>query len=392
MSGALEGIRVIDLTINVLGPLATQILGDMGADIIKVEQPRGDDIREMAAKRNPGMSAYFLATNRNKRSIVLDLKTAAGRDALFRLIDGADVFVHSMRASAADRLGIGYAQVSARNPRIVYAFAPGYSPAGPYADLPAYDDIIQGTSGLAALNRRATGEARYAPTVLADKFCGNTMAAAIGFALFARERTGKGQQVVVPMFETMVSFLMVEHLQGAAFEPAVAPPGYTRVLSRHRRPYPTSDGHVCVLAVTDDQWNRLFGAIGRNDLAADPRFNTVAARSTYIDLLYGLLAEEICQHPTAEWLRRFTTADLPHGPVNDIDDLLRHEHLQATGFFRRFDHPTEGEIRHTDIPVQFSETPGSIARLPPRLGEHTEEVLREAGLSPAEIAAVSGRV
>jgi formyl-CoA transferase len=390
MSGALAGIRVIDLTINVLGPLCAQIMGDMGADVVKVEQTRGDDIRDMGFKKHPGMSAYYMALNRNKRSVVLDLKSAAGREALFRLVETADIFIHSMRPSAAERLGIGFAAMAARNPRLIYAFAPGFNPDGPYAELPAYDDIIQGVSGVAALNKRSTGEARYAPTVLADKFCGTSLAMHLGFALFARERTGRGQQIVLPMFETMVAFLMTEHLGGLAFEPPVAGSGYPRVLSRHRRPYPTSDGEVCVLAVTDDQWQRLFNAIGRAELATDPKYNSVPARSANIDALYALLADEISRRPTGEWLQRFAAADLPHGPVNDVEDLLKNEHLEATGYFRRFDHPTEGRIVQPGIAVQYSDTPGSIRLLPPVLGEHTADVLGELGLDAAGIAAASG--
>ena len=391
MSGALAGIRVIDLTINVLGPLCAQILGDMGADVVKVEQTRGDDIRDMGYKKNPGMSAYYMALNRNKRSVVLDLKSAAGRETLFRLVETADVFIHSMRPSAAERLGIGFAAMAARNPRLIYAFAPGFNPDGPYADLPAYDDIIQGVSGVAALCKRSSGEARYAPTVLADKFCGTSMAMHLGFALFARERTGQGQQIVLPMFETMVAFLMTEHLGGLAFEPPVAGSGYPRILSQHRRPYPTSDGEVCVIAVTDEQWQRLFKALGRAELADDPRYSTVSARSVNIDGLYALLAEEISRHTTAEWLKRFAAADLPRGPVNDVEDLLKDKHLEATGFFRRFEHPTEGRIVQAGIAVQYSGTPPSIRSLPPTLGQHTDEVLGELGLDPAAIAAASGQ-
>ncbi|MGH8665983.1 MAG: CaiB/BaiF CoA transferase family protein, partial [Burkholderiales bacterium] len=278
-AGPLVGLRVVDLTQFILGPVATQILGDYGADIVKVEQPGGDLNRSIGPARYPGMSAMFLGMNRNKRSVVLNLKQPEALQALQRLIDGADVFVHSMRPQSADRLGIGYAAVAARNPRVVYACAPGYRPDGPNRDRPAYDDVIQGESGIAGITERAYGEPRYFPTVIADKFCGHVLASAIGMALVHRARTGEGQQVQVPMLETMLSFNLIEHLWEGAFDQPMGELGYERALTPHRRPFATRDGHICLMATSDMQWKQLFAACDRPELSEDPRYATLAERS-----------------------------------------------------------------------------------------------------------------
>src|SRR5271166_6134287 len=269
-AGPLAGVRVIDVTVNVLGPVATQILGDMGADVIKIEPPQGDPNRATGPARNPGMSAMHMNVNRNKRSLTLNLKRPEANDALLRLIDSADVFVHSMRPAAAERLGIGYRQLSARNPRLIYGFGPGYRQDGPHRDFPAFDDVLQGESGIAALMGQVLGEPRFYPTVIVDKLCGYVLASSIGMALYARERTGLGQQVQVPMFETILSFNYLEHLWGGAFDPPLEPGvGYVRLLTPQRRPYATKDGYICVLAVNDDQWARILPAIGRPELIVD---------------------------------------------------------------------------------------------------------------------------
>lgn len=389
-TGPLAGLRVLDLTINVLGPVCTQILGDMGADVIKIEAPGGDQNRWNGPARNPGMSVFFLLMNRNKRSITLDLKSLQGLEALMRLVETADVIVHSMRSGAADRLGIGYEAVRARNPRIVYASAPGFRGDGPRWNTPAFDDIIQGASGLAWLNRDANGEPRYFPTVVADKHCGYVLASSISMALLHRERTGQGQRVEVPMYETMLQFCLFEHLWGGALGGAGDALGYSRMFSPHRRPYPTQDGHICVLAVNDQQWRRLLQAVDLSHLSADDRFKDMNTRIQNIDALYAMLGTQLKQKTTAEWTRIFDSTDVTYGPVHSLDDLLEDDYLKETGFFRRYQHPSEGEVVTTAIPVTFSSSPGSYRRPPPRIGEHTEEILREIGYSETVAAQMAG--
>ena len=389
-TGPLAGVRVLDLTINVLGPVATQILGDMGADVIKVEPPQGDQNRQNGPGKHPGMAVFYLIMNRNKRSVVLDLKKPRCLEALMRLVDTADVVVHSMRPSAAERLGIGYANIAARKPKIIYAYAPGYRGDGPYRDHPAFDDVIQGESGLAAINRDLNDNPRYFPTVIVDKFCGYVLASSISMALLHRERTGQGQQVEVPMLETMLQFNLFEHLwEGALGSSQGKKLGYTRMFSPFRKPYTTKDGHLCLLAVNDEQWGRLLGAIGLPNVLDDPRFNRMSERMRHINELYGIVGDAIQKRTNAEWETIFEAADVPHGPVRELDELMHDEYLQKTGFFQRFEHPTEGAIVMTSIPVRFSSSPGNIRRLPPNLGEHTVEVLLEAGYSVKDAAEIA---
>lgn len=388
--GPLTGIRVIDLTSVVFGPYATQTLGDMGADVIKVESPEGDIMRTAFPARNPGMSGVYLSANRNKRSIVLDLRNTHARTALLRLIATADVFVHSMRPAAIAKLGFDYASVAAARPDIVYASAWGFRSNGPYADRPAYDDVIQGISGTTDLTRRRGADAPdFAPMVMADKVAGLHAINGITLALFHRERTGEGQQIEIPMFESVTSFNFVEHLSGAAFVPPLAAPGYTRVLEPNRRPYPTKDGFMVVLPYNDKQCRGFFEAAGRADLAQDERFATANARSRNVDQYYGLISELIATKTTAEWVPLLKQADVPAIPVNTLEDVLADEHLQETGFFQEYDHPTEGHVRTTGVPLHFARTPGSATRLaPPRLGENTREILAENGFADHEITAL----
>jgi crotonobetainyl-CoA:carnitine CoA-transferase CaiB-like acyl-CoA transferase len=389
--GPLAGIRVIDLTTVVLGPFATQTLGDMGADVIKIEAPDGDNCRWIGPHSDTGMGSYFAMLNRNKRSVVLDLKRPAARDALLRLIDGADVFVHNMRLGAVERLGLGYAALSARNARLVYACASGFRKGSSKQEHPAFDDLIQGMSGMATLNAGADGAPRYVPTVVVDKLTGQMLASMIGMALFHRERTGQGQEVHVPMLETALSFLLVEHMWGAVFNQPELGLGYPRMLTPHRRPYATKDGYISVIAVNDTHWGRLFNAMGRASLIEDPRFATIAARSDNVDALYAVLTEGMRERTTAEWLATLSALDIPCGPANKLDDLLDDEYLRETEFFQRMRHPTDGDVTITAIPARFSASPPSVRRLWPALGEHTEEVLREAGCDDGEILAITGR-
>lgn len=379
MPGPLTGVRVIDLTSVVMGPDATQILGDMGADVIKVESPEGDVFRHVTPFRNRGMSAAFLNLNRNKRSIALDLKHEDERQTLLDLLSGADVFVTTVRPQAMRRLGLDYESLREQNPRLIYCGAYGFSEAGPYAGRPAFDDVIQAMCGMASLQgKNDPNGPRYVNTIFADKTVGCVVAYAVAMALYERERSGRGQAIEVPMFETMVSFTLIEHLAGETFCPASESMGYDRVLSEHRKPYLTKDGHIGLLPYTAEQWARFFEAAGRPEMAADPRVTDPALRSLKIDELYGLLAEVVAERTTAEWVELLRAADLPMTPVLSPEDLLDDEHLSAVGFFQRDEHPSEGELRTIGIPVRFSRTPGDVRRLAPRLNEHREEILMEA--------------
>lgn len=383
-TGPLAGVRVIDLTINVLGPVATQIMGDMGADVIKIEPPQGDPMRDTGAARNPRMSAFFLNMNRNKRSVILDLKKPKGMDALLRLVNDSDVLIHSMRPGAAKRLGLDYAQLEKRFPRLIFASAPGYDPNGPFRDKPAYDDVIQGESGIADMLSRTTGTPRYLPVVAVDKTCGVFLASAISMALFSRERTGRGQHVQVPMLESTLAFNLIEHLSTGAYGEADGL-GYSRALSAGRRPYRTKDGFMCVLAINDEQWRRLLSALGRPNVFDDPKFSTMSQRTQNISDLYEILSVAIAEHDSETLDSILTKADIPHGPMNRLADLFSNEYLKETSFFQEYDHPTEGKIITTKIPQQFSGTPPCIRLPPPQLGQHTQSVLQEFGFKPSEI-------
>jgi crotonobetainyl-CoA:carnitine CoA-transferase CaiB-like acyl-CoA transferase len=388
MPGPLAGVRILDVTTVVLGPWAAQMLGDMGADVIKVEPPEGDTTRRLGPARNPGMAAFFLACNRNKRSIVLDLKHDAGRKALLRLAETADVMMHNFRPQPAARLGLEYEAVRAVNRGIVYCATYGFRAAGPYGHKPAYDDVIQAASGLASLQTPLTGEPRYMPTIVADKTSSLTVLSAVLSALYHRARTGEGQAIEVPMFESVAAYVMVEHLYGETFVPALESAGYKRILNRWRRPFPTKDGYLAVVPYTDGHWKTFFEVAGRPDFAADPRFKSLESRLANIEVLYEELGKIVATRTSADWLDALERANVPATIVNTLESLLEDPHLAATGFWKIVEHPTEGTLRTPDIPTTYSKTPGEIRRLQPRLGEHSIEVLREAGFSPGEIDAM----
>ena len=380
MPGPLDGVRVIDLTTVAMGPYATQILGDMGADVIKVEAPGGDVFRYAAPQRSPGMGAAFLNLNRNTRSVVLDLKRPEERERLVGMAREADVFVYNVRPQSMRKLGLDYESLRKVNPRLIHCGAYGFAERGPYAGQPAFDDIIQAMSGIASLqgSNSQSGPA-YVNTIIADKAAGLTAAYAIAMALYERERSGEGQAIEVPMFETIVSFTLVEHLAGETFVPPVGAMGYERVLSANRRPYRTRDGYIGLLPYTTAQWQLFFAAAGESALADDPRVADPAARSRNIDALYAELARIVAGRTTAEWVELLKDADIPMAPVRAPQDLLDDPHLAGIEFFPRMSHPTQGERRTIGIPVTFSRTPGSVRRPPPGLGEHTAEILEETG-------------
>jgi len=371
----LKGIRVIDLTTVAMGPLASQWLGDFGADVIKIEAPGGDSTRGTGPSIEPGMAAMFLSANRNKRSVVLDLMREEDRGALAELIDGADVFMHNVRPQKLAKLGIEPARLMKRNPQLIYAGLHGFGEAGPYGGRPAYDDIIQGLSGCADLMRRQTGEPLYFPTITADKTTGLIAAMAILAALTGRAASGRGSIVEVPMFECMAGFNLVEHLYGRHFAPPQGDTGYPRVLSRHRRPYRTRDGHICMMPYTDTQWRAFFEAAGAPDAAADPRFATISMRTTHIDALYALAAELLEGQDSAYWLEACERIGVPASPVLSLDELIDDPHLNAVGFFATLHDPVLGNIRMPGVPILFDGERPPV-HMPPRLGEHSREILK----------------
>jgi crotonobetainyl-CoA:carnitine CoA-transferase CaiB-like acyl-CoA transferase len=387
MAGALDGLRVLDLTNTLMGPYATQVLADMGADVVKIEPPTGDPVRGLGPFRNPGMGAIFLQVNRGKRSAVLDLKQEAGRTTLLRLAATADLLVYNMRPQAMERLGLGYAAVSAVRPDIVYAGLFGYGQDGPSAARPAYDDLIQGAAALPSLAVQAGAAApRYVPLAMADRVVGLYGAGAIMAALWHRERTGEGQRLDIPMFETMASFVLADHMGGRLFDPPIGPPGYARLLSKDRRPYATRDGFVCALIYNDGQWRRFFAAIGRPEVwTEDPRFATISERTRHIDAIYGMVAEILGARSTEECVALLEGADIPVSRLASLDDLIDDAHLAAKGFFVEIDHPSEGRLNMPGIPSRFSHSAPALGRPTPRLGQDSRAVLREAGLSDAEV-------
>src|SRR5436190_20041472 len=380
MSGPLHGVRVLDLTTVVMGPYGTQILADFGADVIKVEPPGGDVMRYAWPFRNAGMGHIFLNANRNKRSIVLDLKQAAALEACLAMAKKADVLVYNIRPQAMARLKLGYLDLKKVNAKLIYVGCFGYSQRGPYAAKAAYDDLIQGAAGIPALLKMQGAEApRYAPIIVADRSVGQQVASAVSAALYYREKSGKGQRVDVPMFEHLLQIVLGEHLGGYTFDPQQGEPGYARMLAPDRRPYPTKDGYVCALIYNDKQWAAYFNVIGRPEMKADPKFATQEARSKNYDYAYAFVAEEMKKRSTAEWIAALEGADIPVQRMNSLADIVADPHLAATGFFRTVEHPTEGKVRSMAVPSEWSQSAPEYRRHAPRLGEHTREVLQEAG-------------
>lgn len=385
MPGPLQGIRILDLTSVVLGPYATMTLADLGADIIKVEAPDGDMVRSIGTGRSPKMGPMHLTYNRGKRSIAIDLKKPEGRAALLRLVKTADALLHNMRPQAMKSLGLDYDAIKAVKPDIVYCGAYGFGAAGPYAAKAAFDDVIQGASGIASLMEAISDQPRFTPMVVADKTTGLMLANCALAALLHRARTGQGQFVEIPMFETMVSYTMVEHLWGETFVPPQGAAGYPRVMTKERRPHRTKDGWIAILPYSNENWRDFFAMAGRQELEADPRFANLDVRTRHAAEVYAIVADIIKHKTTAEWLALCDAKSIPCTKVNAVQDLFDDPHLKAVGMFGEVDHPSEGRIRTIRIPFSFEGTPCTVERQAPRIGEHTTAILREAGLSAAEI-------
>ena len=383
--GPLQGVRVVDLTTVMLGAFCTQILGEMGAEVIKIETPEGDVNRWTGESRSPGMSTGQLIKGRNKRSIILDLKVKKVRKVFEKLIQTADVFVHNIRPKAAKRLAIDYETIAELNPSIIYASATGFGETGPFADKPAYDDLIQGASGIASLFGKVTGTPRYVPSVMADKTTGLFLSNYISMALFHRERTGEGQKLHVPMYESFAAFVVSEHMQGQTFVPPTGPAGYTRMLTAHRKPYETKDGFICVVPYTQKHWVNFLTLTGRADLIKDPRFSNQTERTKNIDTLYEIVSDNMKSRSTNDWIIALSDADIPAGPMNSPEDLFECPHLKAVDMFPEIEHPTEGRIKHIKVPAAFSKTPGGLYHHSEKLGASTNAVLNELGFSNIEI-------
>ena len=386
MAGALKGIKVLDLTSVGFGPYACQILGDYGAEIIKIESPDGDITRGIGPFRNNGMGHFFLNANRNKRSLVLDLKTAAAKKIFFSLVKSADVVMTSIRPAAMDRLGLGFEDCNKVNEKLIYVALVGFGQSGPYAKKPAYDDIIQGVSGMASMQGGRNEDPTFVNASICDKICSQIAAHATLAALFSRTNDGIGQLVEVPMFESMVGFNLVEHQSGMTFDPPIGVRGYERSMAKHRKPYATLDGFVCALPYTTKHWQTFFSLMKREDLVNDPRVVNAKLRSEKIAELYELVSELVKDWPTNDLLEALNIADIPHGEATDLNNLENDHHLSDIDFFQLIDHPSEGKIKLTSPPVNFSKTPATIERLPPLLGEHNEEILKEIGYTDQEIS------
>ncbi|HCY47633.1 MAG TPA: CoA transferase [Alphaproteobacteria bacterium] len=373
----LDGVRILDLTSVVYGPYATQILGDLGGDVIKIEPPKGDDVRNIMPAPVDGISALFSGLNRNKRSVCLDLKTAEDL-AIFRaMISGADMLVHNMRPAKMRRLGLSYDEVAALNPKIIYGDLVGYGQDGPMADQPAYDDVIQGCSGISGCFVTRSGEPDFVPNIIADKTTGVMAVNLLLAALYKREKTGQGAHVEVPMFETMVSFTFVEQMAGRAFSPALGEPGYERVVSPMRKPYKTKDGHICLLAYNDGHWKRFFELIGRHDLASDPAYATMVGRSKHISKVYEIVEKAMATRRTDEWIKALRSVEIACGPVRTLGEVFDDEHLQKVGFFQTITHSTAGDVVFPSPAGRFNGEHLPIRQEPPVLDGHADEVMKQ---------------
>ena len=354
MSGPLEGVTVVDLTTVLSGPYATLLLADLGADVVKVESPEGDILRRVGTAPTTSMGPLFMAVDRNKRAICLDLKAAGAQPVLGRLLDHADLVIHNMRPDAARRIGVDPDAARSNRPRLIHVSVLGFGSEGPYAKLPAYDDVIQAASGFVSVQSGDDGRLSYARSLIADKTAGLLAFGAASAALVQRERTGEGCAVEVPMFEAFASFMLLEHLYGLTFDPPTGPSGYPRMLAKDRRPFKTADGWLSVVFYNDRHWRAFFDIVGRPELANDPRFADHRSRTSNSGPLYALVAEAMASRSSGEWMEVLRSLDVPAMPVNTIEALLTDEHLVKVGFFSTIDHPTEGRYTHVRNPLRFS--------------------------------------
>lgn len=384
-SGPLNGMRILDLTTVIMGPFATRILADMGADVIKIEGPEGDSFRAYGPYNSPGMGGSILNLHRNKRSLALDLKDADGRLALDRLIAGADAMIHNLRPAAALRLGLDWERVRSINSKAIVCAARGFASDGPYGHKAAYDDLIQASCGFAALHGHLYGEPRYAPTSWCDKVSGQAIAYSVLGALIHALRCGEGQSIEVPMFEVCIDFMLVEHFGAMAFEPAKGPPGFKRQLAIGRKPYSTADGWACLLPYSDRNWKDFFSFIGRPELSLLPQYAEISSRVAHIEELYGIIEAQAPRFTTAEWIRFCDEVGIPAMAVLAFEDLLDDKHVQATRMFDLVEHPTEGTYKYLRNPVRYSATPLELRRHAPRVGEHSREILESLGLPSATV-------
>jgi crotonobetainyl-CoA:carnitine CoA-transferase CaiB-like acyl-CoA transferase len=389
-TGPLSGFKVVELASMIFGPLAGQYLGDLGADVVKIEPPEGDLTRSIGPRHSPRMGSFFITSNRSKRSIVIDLKTEPGQQVLMRLLDGADVLLHSMRSPAARKLGLDPETVRAKRPGLIHCHVTGYGEQGLYAGRPAYDDIIQAASGLAQLQTVVAGQPRFMPTIVADKVSGLHAAYAILAALMHKQRTGQGQEVQVPMFETMAAFNMLEHQWAHVFEPPEGPMGYQPVSTATRRPYKTVDGHLALLPYSDAHWRQFFELAGEPQIMADPRFATFAERQKHFRVVWDEVERQAARKTNAQWIELLSRSDVPFSVVNRLEDLPNDPHLASVDFWTLIEHPSEGLMRFPANPMKMSATPTGMTRMPPALGQHSAEVLTECGYDANEVSQLIG--
>jgi crotonobetainyl-CoA:carnitine CoA-transferase CaiB-like acyl-CoA transferase len=384
--GPLDGVVIIDLSSVVVGPVCSLTLADHGAQVIKIEAPSGDLMRQLGGGgRNLGMTGKFINFNRNKKSVCIDLKSPAGKEVMLRLISQADIFITNIRPDALDKLGLDWVSLHESNPQLIYCQMLAFGRGGQYFNRPAYDTVIQSSAGVAATFEKSSGEPRFVPLVMTDHITGLVSAQAIGFALYRRTRVGQGELIEIPMFETAAAFVLREHMGNMTFEPAIGPIGDARVLDKNNRPVKTLDGYISISPNTDAQAFAFFEVIGRPELKDDPRFSNVASRTKNSEAYYLLRSNSLANKTSAEWIVIFEKNDIPCMRYNSLEDLMIDPHLQEVGFIFEAEHPSEGMIKQLGLTNQFSGGVRTEFLPAPRLGENTLEVMQEFGFTTEEI-------